>query len=228
MLLKRNGAVLGHTTIAVMLPGYFVVITVAISFFAGLGYLRSTIKGETQPNRVTWGLLTAIMLVIFAAQLDAGVSWPIASVSIALFNSGSIFIASFASKGAYWKSQPKDYVFGAFSIVGLVLWQISDSPEIAIAFNILADFMAWYPTIVKAYKSPNSENQRAWLLWGFAHSISVLVVKDWEFAEYSFPLYLTVGNLLVAGLITLGKRHGNGSKQEEAGPSEPSEQLQKD
>ena len=186
-----------------MIPEQFALLTIALSFVGGLNYVVGTLKGQTKPNRVTWGLLGLFTAIVLVAQVDSGVSWPLVSAGISLFNIAAIFIASFVNPKAYWKTEPEDYAFGVIALAGFALWQLTNNPGLAISFSIVADFSASMPTFVKAYKQPSSENGRAFVLWTVAHSIVLLIIKDWTFASYAFPLYLVLFNAAMAYLVVL-------------------------
>lgn len=66
-----------------MLPVWFIYIASGMRIAGGLAYLRSTIKGATRPNPVSWMLWSIIPLIAFAAELQASVG-PIAYVTLAL------------------------------------------------------------------------------------------------------------------------------------------------
>jgi len=50
-----------------------------------------------------------------------------------------------------------DLICGILSLVGLVLWMITKVGNVAIFFSIVADGLAAVPTLVKAYKYPDTE-----------------------------------------------------------------------
>lgn len=87
------------------------------------------------------------------AQGVAGISW---ASFVAGFSPLLIVAASFFNKKAYWKSEPRDYYLMAAAIVGIILWAITDNPNLALLFSLLADMLASIPTLIKAYRYPPS------------------------------------------------------------------------
>lgn len=92
--------------------------------------------------------------------------------------------------------------------MGLILWAYTRVGNIAILFAILADLLAGIPTIVKAYKAPETENYQAYLFAGIAAVITLLTIKQWDFAHSSFAFYILGFNIITFPLIKfkLGKK----------------------
>ncbi len=182
-----------------MLNEHFVYLGLILSSIGGLSYLLATVKGAVQPNKVTWFLWALTTLITFAAEVQQGVgvqAW-------VTFGAGIIpllvFIASFLNKRAYWSIRRLDIVAGVLSLVGIVVWRLSQTGDIAIVANLTANFLASFPTILKAYQHPESENPRAYALGASAGLVTLLTISTWNFATYAFPANL----FLVNGFIAL-------------------------
>jgi len=89
-----------------------------------------------------------------------------------------------------------------------VLWIATGTGLIAIFFAIIADGLAAFPTVIKSFKFPETEN---WVIY-FAASISALItlftIKVWDFETFAFSLYIFLLTLMLSGLIKfrLGQR----------------------
>jgi hypothetical protein len=83
--------------------------------------------------------------------------------------------------------------------VGILLWQITNDPVLAIVFSIAADILASLPTIRKAYYDPDSEYEYPYLLSAISMVITLLTIKSWAFTTYAFPLYMLVINVVLFG-----------------------------
>lgn len=187
-----------------MLPEYFAIVAAVVACIGELKYLYETARGTVQPNRVTWFLWSVFPLITFAAQRAQGVN----GLSWATFVAGAVSVlilaASFLNKKAYWKTAPIDYVCMVAAFAGLGLWAITDTPNFAILFSIVADFAAGLPTVLKAYKHPETESWTAYAIAGAGYGLALLSVHLWTFENYAFALYLLVNNFLIAGLALRG------------------------
>lgn len=194
-----------------MINENFVYLGLLINSLGGALYLYYTIKGKVKPNRITWFLWGIIPLVAFLAQKDQGVGLQSLLTFATGFTPLLIFVASFINKEAYWKVGRLDIVCGAFSVLGLFLWILTGLGNIAIFFSLIADGMAAVPTIVKAYKNPETESGLVFLTGSIGAGVTALTIKEWNFATYSFPFYIFAVNLFIATLVIfkIGKRFGN-------------------
>ena len=139
-----------------MLNQKFIIIRTLIGAVGSLAYLVDTVKGKVKPKRVAFLLWLIAPFIAFAAQIKQGVGLE----SLMTFSTGflplTVFTASFVNKKAEWKITKFDLVCGVLSILGLILWLITKVGNIAITFSIMADALAAIPTLVKAYKHPDS------------------------------------------------------------------------
>ncbi len=181
-----------------MIPEYFAIIGAVIASLGGLYYLYETIIGKAKPNRVTWLLWGLFPMIVFVAQRIQGVeglSW----ISFAAgFTPFLILLASFLNKKAYWKTQKRDYYIMGAAVVGILLWAITDNPNLAILFSLIADFLAGLPTLIKAYKHPETESWIAYAMSAVGFGVGLLAISSYTFENYAFALYLFSMNLLLA------------------------------
>lgn len=79
--------------------------------------------------------------------------------------------------------------------------------NVAIVMSIVADGLAALPTVVKAYKYPETEASVNY----FAHTINALLtlltIRVWSFAYFGFPLYIFIVTIAIFSLVQfkLGK-----------------------
>jgi hypothetical protein len=191
-----------------MLNPNFVYLGVAIIALGGVSYLINTLRGTVQPNRVTWLLWSLAPLIAFAAQIKQGVGIQSLLTFVVGVEPLLVLLATFVNKKSYWKISKLDLMFGALSIVGLILWQVTGVGNIAILFSIIADAMAAAPTIIKSFHHPESESAFAYFTSVVGALITLLTINRWNFATYAFSLYIFIVCLILTLLIQfkLGKR----------------------
>jgi hypothetical protein len=160
-------------------------------------YAWDTIKGRTQPNKVSWLMWSIAPLIGTAAALSKGVTWAILPVFMSGFCPLLIFLISFINPKSFWKLQKSDYICGALSALALLLWAITKDANIAIVFAIMSDFAATLPTLVKCWRHPESESGVAYIGGGINSLTTFAVAQHWVFAEIGFGAYLVIVNLLL-------------------------------
>jgi hypothetical protein len=199
-----------------MLHSNFVIVGTLIGAVGSLAYLIDTVKGKVKPNRVSFLLWSIAPFIAFAAQVKQGVGLE----SLMTFSTGflplTVFVASFVNKKAEWKLTKFDVLCGALSVIGLILWLLTKVGNIAITFSILADGLAAVPTIVKAYKYPDTELAWPWIATVLGVVLTLLTLTEWTFANSGFILYILIVNSLIFTLVQfrIGEKFGFIKKQE--------------
>ena len=190
-----------------MINQNFVIVGAIIATAGSVSYLIDTLKGKVKPNRVSFLLWSLAPLIAFFAEIKQGVGIQALMTFIVGFLPLTIFIASFVNKKAVWNLTGFDSICGALSIVGLVLWYITKSGNIAIIFSILADALAAIPTVVKSFNYPETESAWPYLASTISAILTLLTVTVWDIANIAFPLYIVLITLVIFSLVQfrLGK-----------------------
>ncbi len=190
-----------------MINQNFVLLGAIIAAIGCLSYLIDTVKGKVKPNRVSFLVWSLAPLIAFVAEIKQGVGLQSLMTFVVGFLPLTIFIASFFNNKAVWKLTRFDLTCGAFSIIGLVLWYITKSGNIAIIFSILADGLAALPTIVKSFNFPETESGWPYFSATISAAITLLTVKVWDVANVGFPIYVLIVTLVISALVQfkLGK-----------------------
>ena len=191
-----------------MINQNFVILGAIIAAAGSVSYLIDTLKGKVKPNRVSFLLWSLAPLIAFFAEIKQGVGIQALMTFVVGFLPLTIFIASFVNKKAEWKLTGFDLMCGALSIVGLVLWYITKSGNIAIIFSILADGLAALPTVVKSFNYPETESAWPYFTSTISGILTLLTVKVWNLANIGFPLYIILITLVIFSLVQfkLGKQ----------------------
>jgi hypothetical protein len=169
---------------------HFVYLGAAIGALGGALYLRDTIRGTTQPNRVTWLLWAVAPLLAAAVEFNEGVGLRTLTTFMVGFVPLLIFLASFYNPAAVWRIRRLDYLCGALSVAGTVGWLVTRSGMVAIAAAIAADLLAGVPTMIKSWTHPESESISSYIGALVNAAILLLTVTAWTTAVVAFPLYI--------------------------------------
>ncbi len=191
-----------------MIDPNFVYLAILLNFIGGSSYVVQTIRGKAKPNRVTWFLWGVIPLIAFFAERGEGVGIQSLMTFMVGFIPIMVFIASFFNKNSQWKLTQLDFLCGALSIIGVILWIITKDANIAIILCIIADFLAGIPTLIKSYKAPETEHYFAYLSGAISAGITMLTITIWNTSHAAFPVYILIFNTILFSLIRfqLGKR----------------------
>lgn len=185
-----------------MIDQNWVFLAVAINLVGACIYAYSVVKGKTRPNRVTWFVLSFAPILAFAAMMAQGVSF---RESVFTLETGIspliIFISTFFAKQPKWQITKFDLICGALSIIGFALWIILREGNVAIVFAIAADGLAFLPTLVKAFRYPETESPWAFMMGMIAAVIALAILTTHDFKHLAFPLYILIADALATLFI---------------------------
>jgi hypothetical protein len=189
-----------------MIDRHFAILAALITLAGSAGYALDTLRGRTQPNRVSWVMWAIAPLIAFAAELTehAGLE------SLLTFSVGFgpvlVLLASFLDPRAYTRITRLDLVCGALSAAALAMWALTGRGDVAIAFSILSDLWAAIPTVHKALRRPESESAKAFVPSAIGCVITLLTIRHWVFANYGFPIYILLIDTTLSALILTPRR----------------------
>ncbi len=166
-----------------------------IQLLGDLVYVRNTLLGKSQPNRVTFFLGAAVPMIAVAIGILIGETWSLLPIFMVGFGPLLIFIASFFNSKAYWKLGTFDYVSGALAILALILWWLTKEPAVAIIFAILSDWFVWLPTLIKAWRYPETETGIGYAVAILSAVIGVAILESHDFTHSGFLIYTVFINL---------------------------------
>lgn len=95
------------------------------------------------------------------------------------------------------------------AIIAIVSWQLTHQPLLAIIFAIIADLMASVPTVVKAYRDPQSEHPAGWFIVVSAAILGLLSTTIVNPANIIFPAYILCINGIIGSLALIGRLKRN-------------------
>jgi hypothetical protein len=181
---------------------HFVYLGSAIGAIGSLFYVRDTLRGTTQPNRVTWLLWACAPLLASAVEFHSGVGLRTLTTFMVGFMPLLVFAASFHNPAAMWKIRRLDFVCGALSLAGTAAWLATQNGVVGIIAAIAADFLAGIPTMLKSWSNPESESVSSYIGAVISSGILLLTIDHWTTAVAGFPLFIlcvaTVEVILVA------------------------------
>jgi hypothetical protein len=164
-------------------------------------YLRDTLRGTTQPNRVTWLLWAVAPLLAAAVALNGGAGLRALPTFMVGFMPLLIFIASFHNSASVWKVRRMDYACGAVSVIGTVVWLVTRNGVLAISAAIAADFLAGVPTLMKSWTHPQTETVHSYIGALISMVVLLLTVDQWTFDVVAFPLFVACSATVQSAVV---------------------------
>jgi hypothetical protein len=184
-------------------------VAAAVQVLGGGIYIRDTLKGRSQPNRITWFLWGAAPMIATAIVVGEGrASWATLPVFMAGFVPFLTFVASYINPRAYGRLGTFDYACGVLGLASLVVWLVAEEPVTAFVMLVVTDGLAALPTIRKAWSHPETETSAAYYAAMFSGLAGLANVAEWTTLQYSFPIYLVAVNAVILYAIHRRRRPG--------------------
>lgn len=191
------GLVAGLALLVGPLPAWCTAIAIAIRLVGGGQYAVAVARRRACPNLVTWFLWGLTPMIAVAAQAT-GSPGPEVVVTFVLGLSPLVVTAvGLCTDRSASRLTPFTRGCAAASVLGIVLWQVTAEPAVAIACCIVADLLATLPTLQKALRDPESEYAPPYLLSVLAMTVTLGTVTHGDFTAYGFPLYMLSINVLL-------------------------------
>lgn len=175
-----------------------------ITIISPLPYIRDSLKGKTHPNLVTWFTWTLLNGITAAAAWSAG-----ARQTAIFMTAASIATFAIVLSGLRYglKQYTKfDISCQAAALVGLVLWKLTNDPSIAVAINVVTDFVGLLPTIRHAWKAPHAETWQTFVIAMVAGALTLMSIQDYTFISLASPIYIFSADTTMTAVILLRRR----------------------
>lgn len=171
-------------------------------------YIRGIVQGKVKPHAFTWfvwGLLTAI--AFFAQDTEGGGAGAWVTGVTALFSFAFATVGLRASSRIYIAKT--DWIFFVTALLSIPIWYFSGNPLWSVILITVIDFIAFIPTIRKAYYNPDTENGWTYALSGTKFVVSLAALESFTWTTALYPASLVVANLVFVTMLILRRRINN-------------------
>jgi len=175
------------------------IVSALLTLISPVVYGRAILRGEAKPHRTTRLVLLLISLLIASsifAQHNHVAIWLAGASALQ-----SMFIFGLSMKHGLGGKDKSDIVCLLIALLGIVLWQVTKHPLIALYCAIAADFTGMIPAILKTYKRPDTEIWAFFAIDTVAGLLTLIASKRWTFQDISYPFYILLINGLMVGII---------------------------
>jgi len=178
-----------------------------IGFLAFVPYILDTLNHKTKPDKATWIIWAVLGLIIAASYWSAGArdtAWTPIGYAIGIVAVAALSL-KYGEEG--WTTLDKACLIGAG--VGLAVWAITSEPVFAFYLTTIIDAIGGIPTIIKAYKRPETESRAAWAMFLVANSLNLLAISEWSPVIALYPVYVFALSITMNILILRPKSGGS-------------------
>lgn len=175
------------------------ILAALIAFGVFVPYGVDILKGRARPARSTRIMFAALMMIALLQQHSLGSGWALAvTIGEAVGSLAILVLALFRGIGGLKKIDITCYLL---LLIDLVVWLTTQNAFLALHLTVLADLIAFIPTLAKTWRYPESETPIFFIGGLIAPILSILAAGDFRYSIMLFPLWLVLANTVEVGLI---------------------------
>ncbi len=182
----------------------FLALSIIFACISPMIGIYSIIKGNFRPQRMTRLLYFLISLLFVGTLFAQGDKNGIIIASAQLIGGFIILLLSIKKGiGGYARS---DLVVFVLAIISLITWKTTNNPGLGLAMSIATDIIAFYPTLIKTWHRPETEEWKFYMSDVGASFFSILSITLYSPQNLAFPVYIFLLNLGGVILILTRKK----------------------
>jgi len=179
-------------------------IAVFLTFGAYVPYYRDILNGKTKPHVYSWALWSLLTILLVALQVLGGAgaaSW--VTIAAGILCIGVVVLSYKSSQKDITSS---DTTVAILSLLAMCFWLIAKQPIISILLVILADGLAFIPTIRKSWGNPYSETLSLYVTNALRFFLALAAVEKYTFLSTSWIIFWALGNALFSFMLIIRRR----------------------
>lgn len=148
-----------------------------------------------------WGLLTILLV---ALQIKGG-------AGAATWVTGAAGLLCLGVVGLSLRNGKKDItrsdtVVAILSLAAILFWLVADQPIISVVLVIIADGLAFIPTIRKSWTNPYSETLSLYATNALRFFLALAAVETYTFLSSAWIIFWATGNALFSLMLFFRRR----------------------
>lgn len=179
------------------------VLGIGLTTLAIIPYLIDTAKGKTKPRIVTW-IIWIMTNGIASLAAYSSAQYPTALL-LATVVVLMLLIVIIGWKKGEKTFQKLDVACFIGSLIGITVWRLSNSADVAIIILVITEIIGGAPTLIHAWQKPTEETFITYFVTFLGSLCILMTVGSWAITGFVYPLHMVMFNLLVC-LIIICKR----------------------
>jgi uncharacterized protein with PQ loop repeat len=176
------------------------VVGIVLVIVGQIPYVINVLKKKTTPHFYTWLIWSITTIIIFLGQVTAGAgagAW-ITGVNGAM----TIFITLLSLKYGTKDVRAVDTFFLCLALLGIVLWMLTSDPLYSVVLSSIIGVVAYFPTIRKSWKDPQSETASLYGISFVRHILSLFALSSYNITTIIYPLSAGIMNAITLAVVS--------------------------
>jgi len=180
-------------------------VAVILTFLAYVPYYRDVLSGKTHPHIYSWSLWGLLTALVVALQLKGGAGLSAVAVTAAagLMCVGIVVLSLKHGKKYITVS---DTVVAILSLIAIGFWVFANQPNISMLLVIVADILAFIPTVRKSWHSPHTETLSLYVTNTVRFSLAFLALREYTFLSASWIVVWVIANFLFSVILVVRRK----------------------
>jgi hypothetical protein len=180
------------------------IIAVVMTFMAYIPYYRDILRGKTHPHIYSWSLWGLLTILIVALQIKGGAG-PSTYITAAagLLCIGVIILGLKHGKRDITIS---DTIVALLSLIAIGFWLVADQPTVSIILVVIADMLAFVPTVRKSWYKPHSETLSLYVTNTIRFLIAVIALEHFTLLAALWPVSWAIGNGMFSVMLYVRRK----------------------
>lgn len=180
------------------------IIAVVLTFAAYVPYFRDILKGKTHPHIYSWSLWGLLTILIVALQFQGGAgpaTWITAAAGVMC-----VGVVILSIKGGKRNITLSDTIVAILSLIAIGFWLIADQPIVSIILVVVADMLAFYPTVRKSWNKPYEETLSLYVTNTLRFALGVLAIETYTVLSTLWLASWVVANGVFSVMLIVRRR----------------------
>ena len=180
------------------------VLSAIVTIAAIIPYIRDILKGTTKPNIVSWITWTLLTGLATAALISAHEYRAAFFTSAAMIETGLVVVLGL--RYGYVKYTRFDVLCQISAVVGLILWQVFNTPLLAVFASVTIDLIGALPTFRHSWQKPFEETWTTFAWSGIAALIALFALESYNWTSITYPVYIVFVNIFMSATILAARQ----------------------
>lgn len=181
----------------------FLILSVLIACLRQIVGILAVIRGGFRPQRMTRFLLFLVSLLLVGtlfAQGDRNAIYTILTIAI-----GNLIMFLLSLRKGIGGTTRFDFFVLLTAIITLIVWRTTDNHILGLCMAIATNFVAFWPTIIKTWCLPETEEWVFYALYALSSILVILSISNFTFGKLALPAYVVFMNGMLALIIIFRK-----------------------
>jgi hypothetical protein len=188
----------------VALKQVFGLVAVALTFIAYIPYYRDILKGKTHPHIYSWSLWGILTVLIVALQIKGGAG--IATLVTASAGLLCIGVVVLGLKNGKKDITLSDTVVAILGLIAIGFWLVVDQPVVSIILVVIADLLAFIPTVRKSWNKPRSETLSMYITNTVRFFLAFLAINEYTILSSLWVVVWVTANGLFSLMLIIRRK----------------------